>query len=181
MQLRFQKSTHRQISQDLFLTRTKFDTHIECHTLYMIQASNNFLNSDWIRGSSVGCAFLNLCWNGLAPSFIGITCRMIRVSYALSSMYVHANTSRDCLNKRITNCLSYGVQQVPRLTYFRSLYVPKLICSCDNVELWVLALTCPQKWFWRSYNFSNDNTLFRMIFPLPALVASCNAFFPHPH
>lgn len=28
----------------------------------MIRASNNFLNSFWIRGSSVGCTFINFCW-----------------------------------------------------------------------------------------------------------------------
>ena len=89
---------------------------------------------------------------------------------------IHAKTSLYYLNKRIKACRSCGVQQVPRSTYFRSLSVPKLIFSCDSMELWVLALAHPWKKFSRSYIFSNDTTPLGMRFPILALATSYNAF-----
>lgn len=138
----------------------------------MIWASNNFVNSFCMRGSSVGWNVLILCWKGLVPSLIGITCCIIRVSYVLRSLYVHAKTSRYFLNRRIKSCRSCGVQQVLRFTYFRSSFVPRCICSCHNVEFWVLLFTGPWKRFSRSYNFSSDNTPLWMRFPLLVLATS---------
>ena len=90
--------------------------------------------------------------------------------------YVHMKTYMYCLNKWIKVCHSCGVQQVLILTKFRYFPISMLICWCDNVELWVLALTDPLKWFYKSYNFSNDTTPFGMGFSLFMRAASCTAF-----
>jgi len=103
---KFRKSTHKWISLDFLRTRTRMETHVEWWTLYMILASNSFVISLYMRGSSDGITFLNFCWNGLAPSLIGITCWIIRVSYSFRSSYVHANTSRYCFNKWTKACHS---------------------------------------------------------------------------
>lgn len=129
-----------------------------------------------MRGSSIGCTFISFYWNVLAPSLIGITCWMIFMSYVSISSYVHVKTSPYYFKKRMKAYRSFGVQQVPILTYFGSLLVPKLIYSCNRVELWVLALPNPIKRFYRSYNFSNDTTPLGMRFPLLALAASYNSF-----
>ena len=70
--------------------------------------------------------------------------------YVFRSSYVHANTSRYCLNKRTKACRSYCMQDVPRLKNFGSCFVPRFICSCVMVELWILLFLGPWKWFCKS-------------------------------
>jgi len=72
------------------------------------------------------------------------------VSYVFKSLYVHVNTSQYYMNRQIKACRSFGVQHVPKFTYFGSLYVPNFIFLCISVELWVLVFLGPLKWFCKS-------------------------------
>jgi len=124
----------------------------------MFGASDKFLKSFWIRGSTIGWNFLNLCCNVFNPSLMGMSCWIIRVSYVFKSSYVHANKPLYFLNKQMIFYHSDGEQHVPRFTNFRSSWVPKLTCSYDNFELWNLVLIGPLNQFFRSSNISMDIT-----------------------
>lgn len=124
----------------------------------MIRASNTLVSSFYIRGSSDGWTFLSFYWKGLAPSLIDIMRWIILVSYVLVSSYVHANTSWYYLKRWMKSNWYCNVHHVLRFTNFRSFYIPILICSCNNIKLWVLAFTGPWNWFCKSYNFSSDTT-----------------------
>lgn len=81
-----------------------------------------------------------------------------------------------------TACTSgWRLSASTKINILRIFSDPKLICSCDKVELWVLALTSPQKRLCRSYNFSNETTPLGMRLPLLVLTTSCSAFRAHPY
>ena len=113
----FGKSTHNLISPFFFLMGTRFSTHCACCTGKIILAARILLISFLTAGSRLGCIFLNFCWNGLAYSFMGMTCCIMLGSNVLRSSYVQEKVSLNSLKSRMRAVFSWGVHVLPRFTH----------------------------------------------------------------
>lgn len=86
------------------------------------------------------------------------------IMYVFKSLYVHANTYLNSCKSLINVALLKGEQHVPRLTFFGSSSVPKLITSYCMVDEFVLQLVVLLNLFCKSKFLSMSRILLGVIF-----------------